>query len=407
MTVKELMQKREAIVKEMTGLVEAADAETRSLNEDEAKRFEELKTELANLDKTIEAKRAIEDAQITDSDDPDQGEPEERNEDADDVETREMKAFEEFIRSEGRNIENRAGDTNWTKGDNGAVIPTSIANKIIEKVIEICPIFADAERFNVRGSLTIPYYDETNGKVVCGYTDDFQGADATGGKFSSITLTGFLGEALANVGRRLINNSSFDIVNYVINKVAEAMAIFIEKELLIGTPADTSTDPVTPAKIEGLSSLAAGQIIEAAANTVITSDEIIDLQEQVKDKYQGGAYFIMSHATRTMIRKMKDGQGNYLLNKDAESRWGYTLFGKDVYVSDAMPDIKAANAGKVVIYYGDMKGLAVKVSEDVEVSVLRETLATKHAIQIVGFVELDAKVQNSEMIAGLALKSAG
>jgi hypothetical protein len=53
-----------------------------------------------------------------------------------------------------------------------------------------------------------------------------------------------------------------------------------------------------------------------------------------------------------------------------------------------------------------MKGLAVKVSEDIEVEVLRETMATKHAVQIVGFVELDSKVQNSEMIAGLALKSA-
>jgi HK97 family phage major capsid protein len=81
------------------------------------------------------------------------------------------------------------------------------------------------------------------------------------------------------------------------------------------------------------------------------------------------------------------------------------LFGKDVYTTDVMPEVKAANAGKVAVYYGDMKGLAVKVSEDVEVEVLRETMATKHAVQIVGFVELDAKVQNSEMIAGLKLKS--
>lgn len=403
MTVKELNQKREALVKEMTALVDAADNETRALNEDETKKFGELKAEVYQLDATIEAKRALENAQVTDDDDADEGnEPETRSQE--DIEALETRAFAAFIRSEGR-IDTR-DDSNMTKGENGAVVPTSIANKIIDKVLEICPIFADSERFNVKGSLTIPYYDESNGKVVCGYADDFSAPDATGGKFRSITLTGFLGEALANVGKRLINNSDFDIVTYVIGKVAEAIAIFIEKELLIGTPAVTEGGTTTPAKIEGLSSLDSNQVLEAAANTAITADEIIDLQEQVKDKYQANAYFIMSHDTRKKIRKLKDGQNNYLLNKDAESKWGYTLFGKDVYVSDAMPDIKAANAGKVVIYYGDMKGLATKVSEDVEVTVLRETLATKHAIQIVGFVELDSKVQNSEMIAGLKLKSA-
>ena len=114
----------------------------------------------------------------------------------------------------------------------------------------------------------------------------------------------------------------------------------------------------------------------------------------------------MNRKTRAAIRQLKEsGTGAYLLNKDANSRWGYTLFGKDVYTTDVMPEVKAANAGKVAVYYGDMKGLAVKVSEDVEVEVLRETMATKHAVQIVGFVELDAKVQNSEMIAGLKLKS--
>jgi HK97 family phage major capsid protein len=147
-------------------------------------------------------------------------------------------------------------------------------------------------------------------------------------------------------------------------------------------------------------------LIESAANTAITADELIQVQEQVKDAYQENAYWIMNRKTRTAIRQLKEsGTGAYLLNKDANSRWGYTLFGKDVYTTDNMPEVKAANAGKVAVYYGDMTGLAVKVSEDIEIEVLRETMATKHAIQVVGFVELDAKVQNSEKIAGLKLKA--
>lgn len=402
MSVKELMQKREALVKEMTGLVDAADVEKRSLNEDEQKKFADLKAQVADIDATIEAKRALEDAQVADDGDDEDKEPETRS--AEDVEELEVRAFEQYLRSQGR-IETR--DANMTFGANGAVVPTSIANRIVENVLKICPIYADADRYNVKGSLTLPYYDESSSQIVCGYATEFVAPDATTGKFSAITLTGFLGEALTNVSKSLINNSQFDIVDFVVRKVAEAIAKFIEKELLIGTPATTSGGTTVPAKIEGLSSLAAGQIIESAANTAITADELIQVQEQVPDEYQANAYWIMNKKTRTAIRQLKEsGTGAYLLNKDANSRWGYTLFGKDVYTTDTLPEVKAANAGKVAVYYGDMKGLAVKVSEDIEVEVLRETMATKHAVQIVGFVELDSKVQNSEMIAGLALKSA-
>jgi len=403
MSVKELMQKREALVKEMTGLVDAADVEKRSLNEDEQKKFADLKAQVADIDATIEAKRALEDAQVADDGDDEDKEPETRS--AEDVEELEVRAFEQYLRSQGR-IETR-DDANMTFGANGAVVPTSIANRIVEDVLKICPIYADADRYNVKGSLTLPYYDESSSQIVCGYATEFVAPDATTGKFSAITLTGFLGEALTNVSKSLINNSQFDIVDFVVRKVAEAIAKFIEKELLIGTPATTSGGTTVPAKIEGLSSLAAGQIIESAANTAITADELIQVQEQVPDEYQANAYWIMNKKTRTAIRQLKEsGTGAYLLNKDANSRWGYTLFGKDVYTTDTLPEVKAANAGKVAVYYGDMKGLAVKVSEDIEVEVLRETMATKHAVQIVGFVELDSKVQNSEMIAGLALKSA-
>ena len=112
------------------------------------------------------------------------------------------RAFENYLRSYGQ-IETRSDDGNMTAGENGAVIPTSIANKIIEKVLDICPIYADAERYNVKGTLTIPYYDSDNHQIVCGYADDFDPVNATEGAFGAITLAGFLGEALTNVGKKL------------------------------------------------------------------------------------------------------------------------------------------------------------------------------------------------------------
>ena len=88
------------------------------------------------------------------------------------------------------------------------------------------------------------------------------------------------------------------------------------------------------------------------------------------------------------------------MNKDANSRWGYTLFGKDVYTSDNMSTMAA---GKTAIYYGDMTGLATKFSENINIEVLRETKARQHMLEVIGFVELDAKVQDTQKIAKLVM----
>ena len=53
-----------------------------------------------------------------------------------------------------------------------------------------------------------------------------------------------------------------------------------------------------------------------------------------------------------------------------------------------------------------MSGLAVKMAEELEIQVLRERFATQHADGVVGWVEMDAKVENAQKIAKLTMASA-
>ena len=69
----------------------------------------------------------------------------------------------------------------------------------------------------------------------------------------------------------------------------------------------------------------------------------------------------------------------------------------DVYVSDNVAPF--GTAGAEVIFYGDFSGLAVKESEKPEIQVLTETFATQHAIGIVAWGEVDAKVEDTQKIA--------
>ena len=385
--IKALNEQRAAAIQRMNELVSALETkgengtvETRAFTDEELTEFNNLKGEVTKLTATINSVSETRALDISKT--PENAETS--------VEELEERAFIDYLRSgKPMELETRS-DSNWTPAANGAAIPTSIANKIIEKVVELSPVFAMSTKYNVGGTLTIPYYDETDGSITVEYTDEFTDGTGTSGKLSSITLGGFLARAISKVSKSLINNSAFDILSYVIGKVAESVAKWIDEQLLVGTPG----------KIEGLSG--AKQVVTAAAQNAITSDELIDLQDKVPDAFQPNAVWIMSRKTRSAIRKLKDGDGNYILNKDATTKWGYSLFGRPVYVADKMPDMAA---GKAAVYYGDFSGLAVKISENVNIEVLREMYAQQHAYGVVAFLEMDAKIENDQKISVLKMKA--
>ena len=389
--IKQLTEKRAALVKELETMVSALKTtaekdgkkteEFRAFTPDEQKSYDEKTAEVEKLSATIKSISEQRKLDITEPvGDKNTQKPEDKT-------AEEERSFVDYLRS-GKAFETRA-DSNWTPASNGAVIPSSIANKIIEKVKNISPIYSMSTKYNVAGTLSIPYYDETDGTITVGYQDEFSDITATSGKLKSISLTGYLVGALTKVSRSLMNNSAFDILGYVINKLAEAVALWIDKEIINGTTS----------KIEGLS--AAKNVLTSASATAITADELIDLQDTVPDVFQPNAIWVMSSKARSLIRKLKDGDGNFLLNKDATSKWGYTLFGHPVYLSDAVGFEK----GKPAIYYGDFSGLAVKMTENFNVEILREQFATQHAVGVVAWLELDAKIENDQKLAVLKLKA--
>lgn len=384
MNIKALIEKRDALYEEAKKLMEGAEAETRAFNDEESEKYEKIFGEIRKLNETIQKMQDFSQLELTEQRQVEDGKQESR-------EVLEERAFEAYLR--GKVLEERAAAVNMTTGNNGAVIPTSIVNKIIEKVVEISPLFERATKYNVGGTITIPYYPKTGSgatKITMDYATEFNALTSTAGDFGSIQLTGFLAGALSKVSVSLINNSQFAIVPFVINQMAKTVAQWIEGQMIKGTAN----------KIKGLSDHTAD--VTAAATTAVTSDELITLQDSIPDAYQGNAIWVMSRATRTAIRKLKDGQQNYLLNKDFTSKWGWTLLGKPVFVSDNMDDMAA---GKTSILYLDPSGLAVKISENPEVQVLREKFADEHAVGVICWLEMDCKVENDEKVATLKMKA--
>lgn len=361
--MKFLIEKRNALVEEINAIFTQAETEQRALSEEEQSTFDAKTAELKALDKTIEAKKEARSLSMMEDETPKT--PEEKEEQRS-VEETERRAFETLIR------ENRA-DGNVAKTDNGAVIPTTIANQIIERVKQLAPLYALATKFNVKGKLTFPVAGDD---FATAYHDEFTALTSQKTNFDSLELDGHLAGALSKVSNSLINNSQFDIVSYVVNKIAESVAQFLENELINGTK-----------KINGVLDLTgnAKTVKKVETNDDIpTVDELIALQVEIPQQYQANCKWLVSNKTLVALRQLKDGNQRYLLQDDITNGFGYSLLGKPVMVSDNMKDTS--------VVYGDFSAMYVNVHENASVQVLTEKYADEHATGVLTWLEVDARV---------------
>lgn len=401
-SMKAQIEKKNDLIKRAESIVNLAETEKRELTDAEAQELAEIRDDVKKIKDMLEMMGELDDARACGGkmekkeDAGAEGDAEAKPDDAQ-RELAERRSFDAYIR--GKVLETRAGGaTNLTEGANGAVIPVTIAKKIIAKVYDICPILERSSKYSLKGDLEIPYYDESSTAITVAWAEEFTDLTSSVGNFTSITLKDYLAGALTLISRKLINNSEFDLVAFIIDRMALAIARFIEGACLNGGNPD-ATSHVN--QVKGLAG-SVTQTVLAGSTSAITADKVIELKDSVKDVFQNDAMFIMSRNTRTALRLLKDDVGRYLLQDDITSPFGSTLLGKPVYVSDNMPEIAS---GVNAIYYGDMKGLATKFSEDVNIQVLREKYATQHAVGVVGWVSFDAKVENAQAISALVMSA--
>lgn len=373
---KGLEEKRTDLMLEMNKIIQGAKAETRTLTDQEETRFEEIKKEIKKIDTTLSA---IEEEQRM--------QPKKINKDKKkevSQEELEERAFENFLRDKQEEL--RVGEIQLTQGNNGVIVPISIAKRIIEEVRDIVPFLQLADVIPTNGKLSVPVYGEDSTNYInADYVDEGEDLTDNIGKFTSVDLTGYVIGALSLVSKKLVNNTDFDIVSFVVRKIAEALAEKLEKEFVIGTSS----------KITGITSTT--KTTETAAATAITYDEIVSLKHSLKQRFRSKGVWIMNPTTYTAICKLKDGNGQQYFKEDE-----YMILGNKVIESDSMPEIAAGNKS---IIFADLSGYTIKATKSVEVQVLIEKYATKYMIGVVGYGEYDGKITDKKKIAALVQKS--
>lgn len=374
--MKELFEKREAAVKKLNDILEAAKKETRAMSEEEKKEFDALEKEIRALDATIEAENRAREL----PDPPKASEPGKKDDKSE--EEAEERAFLAFIRNNSGEL--RAGDTPMTQGNNGGIVPTRIANRIIKEVRDMVPYLTICDVINTNGKLSVPVYGEdAENRVNADYVDEGQDLTDNIGKFTTIDLNGYVIGALALVSNKLINNTDVDLVSFVVTRVAEAMAEKLEEEFTTGTT-----------KIKGVGSTT--KVVIAASAMAITYDELVKVKHSLKQRFRKGAKWIMHPDTYTALCTLKDDNGRPYFKEEE-----YKILNCDVYESDSMPVIAP---GVNAIIFANPKGYTIKATKTVEIKVLREKFSTKNMLGILAFGEYDANITDKKKIAALQMK---
>ncbi|MDQ0975864.1 HK97 family phage major capsid protein [Neobacillus niacini] len=371
---KALVEERNDLVEEMENILELAKKEKRSFRVAETNRFDKVKGRIAEIDREIqlENRGGYENMKvISNPDNIEQRDLEQRAADE--------KAFLTWVK------EARATG-GITAGSNGGVIPVSIASLIVDQVKNTSDILKRATIWDVKGDLNIPVYDFT--QHVVGYFTEGSTISDNNANFSTVALKNVIIGTLTKVSNSFINRSDINVVPFLINELAKAIQWFVEGELIAGIGG--------VGKLNGLAQIVAGQQTLGATTMVITARELIDLQLKVPQTYQRNCAWLMHPTTFAYIRGLATGSGELLFTESGLSAgMDYMLLGKPVLLSDRMP---VMGVNSLEIYYGDLSGLHVKMTNNVEVKVLLERYADQYQTGISAFLEMDSALAEPQKI---------
>ena len=161
--LKQLKEKQRSLITRADEILAEAKTQNRELTDAEAQELAEIRDNVKFIKDRIELIGDVEGLDRECGDKPAAAAApvaEDKKEEDAEVAKREERSFEAFIRGNAMQLRDDASTSPLTKTANGSIVPKTIAKRVIRKLYDICPILERSTKYNVKGNLAIPYYDE-------------------------------------------------------------------------------------------------------------------------------------------------------------------------------------------------------------------------------------------------------
>ncbi|MEM6618563.1 MAG: phage major capsid protein [Pseudomonadota bacterium] len=184
--------------------------------------------------------------------------------------------------------------------------------------------------------------------------------------------------ALPKASQRLLDDSAFDVENWLAGRIADKFARAEGAAFISGDGADKPTGFLTYTTVANdswawgnLGYVATGADGDFAAAD--PADAIVDLVYALGARYRANATFVMNSKTAGAVRKMKDADGRFLWSDGLAAGEPARLMGYPVLVAEDMPDIAS---GANAIAFGDFRA-GYTVAERPDLRILRDPFSAK------------------------------
>ncbi|WP_278985058.1 phage major capsid protein [Sphingobium yanoikuyae] len=298
----------------------------------------------------------------------------------------------------------QAAMSKGTDADGGYVAPVEWDRTITDKLKQISPIRQHARVITIS---TAGFKKLFNDRAVgSGWVGETASRPATSTpQFGSLDFT--TGEIYANpaISQQLLDDSAIDLEAWLADEVQTEFARQEGIAFLSGDGTNKPhgiltyvTDAANAARhpFGDIKSVATGQ---AAA---LSADGFLDLIYSLPAEFSANAKLFINRQSMLAVRKLKDGQGNYLWQPSYATGAPQTIAGEAVVDVPGMPGVAA---GAIVALYGDMDATYL-VIDRVGVRVLRDPFTNKPFVHFYTTKRVGGGVHNPEPMRALRVAAA-
>ncbi len=280
-----------------------------------------------------------------------------------------------------------------TDSEGGYLVPDEFERTLIE-ALEEENIFRQLAKVitTSSGDRKIPV---VSSKGTASWVDEEGAIPESDDAFGQVSIGAYKLATMIKVSEELLNDSVFNLESYIAKEFARRIGAKEEEAFFIG---DATGKPTGILNATGGAELG----ITAASATAITVDEVMDLFYSLKSPYRKNAVFVMNDATVKAIRKLKDGNGQYLWQPSISAGQPDTILNRPVKTSAYVPTIASA---KKTIAFGDFGYYWVADRQGRSFQRLNELFAANGQVGFKATQRVDGKLILAEAIKVLQMKA--
>lgn len=304
------------------------------------------------------------------------------------------KAFWNGMRNKVLSYEVQNALTIGTDSEGGCLVPDEYEKKLVEALEE--EVFFRNLATVIKTSSGDRKIPIVTSKGEAAWIDEGGQFPESDDSFGQTTISAFKLATMIKVSDELLNDSVFNIEQYISREFGRRIGTKEEEAFFIG---DGKGKPT------GIFNATGGaETGVTSTGTSITFDDVMDLYYSLRAPYRNKAVWLLNDSTVKAIRKLKDGNGNYIWQPSVREGEPDKILNRPYRTSIYVPELAAGNR---VMAFGDYSYYWIADRQGRSFKRLNELYATTGQVGFLASERVDGKLILSEAVKTLDIKAAG